>query len=92
MSRSNWKGSFIHANLFRKTFIYINNKQLASRDEKIWARNSVIPSFLVEKFVNIYNGNTFKKFFISIEKVGFKFGDFSFSRNYVFKKFVKKKK
>lgn len=72
MSRSNWKGNFIQKSLLIK-------KQ---KNFKIWCRSSVIPSHLIGFSVLVYNGKEFKKIMISREKVGFKFGDFSFTRKY----------
>lgn len=77
MSRSKWKGPFVHSKLIINK---INKK-------KIWYRSSVIPYFLIDSFVFIHNGNSFKKIFITREKVGFKFGEFSQTR-----KFIKHKK
>lgn len=44
--------------------------------------------------VNIYKGNIFKKIFVTKQLIGYKFGEFSFSRKPFFypKKDVKKKK
>jgi small subunit ribosomal protein S19 len=81
MSRSSWKGNFLKKYLLKKT------------PKKIWSRNSVIPfSFVGQKFL-VYNGKEFKKIYISREKVGYKFGDFSFTRKFTKKiKLLKNKK
>jgi small subunit ribosomal protein S19 len=70
MSRSNWKGIFIKQRLLKKNI------------KKIWSRNSCIPYVLIGQRVLVHNGNEFKKIFITREKVGYKFGSFSFTRNY----------
>lgn len=75
MSRSTWKGKFIYQNL-------LSTKFLKRKEKKIWARNSTIPSTLIGKFVHIHNGKKFIKIFINREKVGFKFGEFSYTRNF----------
>lgn len=72
MSRSNWKGNFIHKSLLVK-------KQ---KNLKVWCRSSIIPSNLIGFSVLVHNGKEFKKIMISREKVGFRFGDFSFTRKY----------
>lgn len=69
MARSQWKNVFIDRYLIRKPSIY-----------KIWSRRSTIPFFLVNKFVSIYNGKSFKRIFITSDKIGYKFGTFSFTR------------
>jgi len=74
MSRSKWKGNFIAKFLLKKNFA-INEKT------KIWTRNSIIPFFLINKAVIVHNGKFFKKLFITREKVGYKFGEFIFTKN-----------
>lgn len=72
MSRSNWK----KLNIIEKKLV---NK---SNSLKIWGRNEVITSLLIGKTVFIYNGKIFKKIIITREKVGYKYGEFSGTRNY----------
>lgn len=76
MSRSKWKGPFIDNSIFKR----INNKKL-----KIWSRSSVIPYFLLGETVLVHNGREFKKVIITREKIGYKFGEFSFTRKHVSK-------
>ena len=71
MSRSKWKGIYCS---IKKYSNYQNNKI------KIWSRNSSIPSFLINKNVYVYNGKLFKKVLITKEKLGYKFGEFVFTR------------
>jgi len=72
MSRSKWKGYFISSSLLK-----IKN---VSKNLKIWNRDSTISKKFVDKSVFIHNGKVFKKIKITQEKVGFKFGEFSFTR------------
>jgi small subunit ribosomal protein S19 len=69
MSRSIWKKNVIHTSLLR-------NSRKNKRIIKVWSRSSVIPQFLQDSMVSVYNGKTFKKLNITREKVGFKFGAF----------------
>jgi len=78
MSRSVWKG------------FYIYSKVLNLKKNKVWSRNSVIPFCLLGKKVLVYNGKSFRQIKITREKVGFKFGEFSFTRSF-FKAKIKKK-
>lgn len=78
MSRSSWKGNFLI-----KSLLKIKNK-------KIWSRSSCVPYFLVGQRVLVHNGNEFKNVYITREKVGYKFGSFSFTRKYTKK--IKKSK
>jgi small subunit ribosomal protein S19 len=80
MSRSIWKGPFLDNFLFLK-----------KKNNKIWSRRSVIPSYLIGKMVLIHNGKIFKKIFINREKVGYKFGEFCNTRLLISKKNLKKK-
>lgn len=88
MSQS-WKGHFISNYL-------LSSKFMKKRKKEIWSRSSTIPETLVGQVVFIHNGKTFIKSYITREKVGFKFGDFAFTRRFTKKvpkaKIIKKKK
>lgn len=71
MARSSWKGYFLNSIFLKKS---------KKKHSKIWCRKSVIPSFLIGQSVLIHNGNMFKRVLITREKVGFKFGEFAFTR------------
>jgi ribosomal protein S19 len=90
MSRAKWKGLFIE-----KSILLLNKKIIINKKKlKIYSRSSCIPSFLINKFVLIYDGKDLRKCYINREKVGYKFGEFSYSRkkNGVKKKLKKNKK
>lgn len=89
MSRSKWKGYFL-TNRFLKKSKVLNKKNVS-----VWERNCTIPSYLVGKSVFIHNGKSFIRIFVSREKVGFKFGEFVYTRRHTpkpIKKIEKKKK
>ena len=69
MSRSLWKGPFLEKALYKNKL-----------PTKIWSRSSTIPSSLVGMSVLVYNGKLFKRILIDRFKVGFKFGEFAFTR------------
>ena len=73
MVRSIWKVPHISKNFFSNNFL--NNSNL-----KIWNRFSVIPFAFANKRFLIYNGIWFLSVDISIDMVGFKFGEFAFSK------------
>lgn len=78
MSRSVWKNLKI-----------LKKKQLnLTGSIKVWQRSSLITSSLIGKTIFVYNGKIFKKIIINREKIGYKFGEFSGTRNY---KILKKK-
>lgn len=86
MSRSHWKGCFIDYSLFLK-----KKKKFKPGGLKIWSRNSAISEKFLNKKVNIYNGRDFKFLAITKDHLGFKFGQFIFTRNFTrSQKFIKK--
>lgn len=72
MSRAKWKGSFMD----------VLSLKVEKKDFKIWSRRSTIPYNLINNSVLVHNGKEFRKVFITREKVGFKFGEFAFTRKY----------
>lgn len=72
MCRAVWKGAFID-----KTFL--KKERFKKRKILIWSRRSIITSNLIGKKLFVYNGSKFKSIFITRDKVGFKFGEFSTS-------------
>lgn len=76
MSRSKWKGPFIDSSI-----INLSSK----KNIKVWSRTSVVPASFIGETVLVYNGKDFKKITITRDKVGFKFGAFSFTRKNVSK-------
>lgn len=84
MSRSVWKGLFCS--------LKINKRLLGDKKRiEIWSRQSSIPGFLLNKTVFVHNGKTFKKILITREKLGFKFGEFAFTKIKAKTKETKKK-
>lgn len=75
-SRPRWKGYFIN------NFIQSNKIFLRKRKKVIWARNSVIPQKFIGHTVFVHNGKSFLKVFITKERVGHKFGEFSVTRKF----------
>ena len=73
MVRSIWKVPHISKVFFSNNFL--NNSNL-----KVWNRFSVIPSAFANKRFLVYNGIWFLSIDISSDMVGFKFGEFSFTK------------
>jgi len=87
MGRSLWKGPFVDSSILRE------NHKKSKKNFKIWSRDSVIPEFLLGQTVLVHNGKEFKNVVVTREKLGYKFGEFSFTRKYnVKQKLAKKKK
>lgn len=87
MGRAKWKGNFIEK-------VGLQKLNTNKNTFKLWGRRSVISSNIISQKFLINSGNSFRTLFINREKVGFKFGEFSISRNNNFqkKKVIKKKK
>jgi small subunit ribosomal protein S19 len=81
MSRSKWKGFYTLKNINTKKKIL-----------KIWCREAIITSNLLNKKVYIHTGKIFRPTFITQAKIGFKFGEFAFTRKKVVKRTFNKKK
>lgn len=79
MTRSTWKGA------------YIGKPQKKLKKDKNWTRKDAIPFSAVGLTLNIHNGKTYKKLFVTREKVGFYCGDFVFCKGFVRLKEKKKK-
>lgn len=70
MSRSVWK-----------TPIILNEKiQKFDKKIKIIKRNFIISSDFLNKKVSVYNGKVFVNIFIDKNKIGYKFGEFVYTR------------
>lgn len=82
MSRSKWKGPFVDISLVKI------KKSLPI--QKVWSRRSIILKKFIGKTFLVHTGKSFKRLYITREKVGYKFGEFCFTR--AFKKKTPKKK
>lgn len=76
MSRSKWKGPFLNKLRTDKT------KLLSENPIKIWHRNVTVPYSLIGKSAFVHSGKEFIKIYISRERVGLKFGEFVYTKNY----------
>ncbi len=80
MARASWKGLY-YSNATVKCAIFIKvRRQLKGKSRVIFNKSLSIPkTFLGHKF-NIYKGFFFRNFFVSRFVLGYKFGEFSFTR------------
>ena len=80
MTRSVWKGPFVHPSLLKKIDKLKNNP--GKKPIKTWSRNStIIPDFVGHSFM-IHNGKSFIPITISEEMVGHKLGEFAPTRTF----------
>ena len=80
MTRSIWKGPFVHPSLLKK--IDKIKDKTNQRPIKTWSRDStIIPDFVGLSFL-IHNGRSFIPITISEEMVGHKLGEFAPTRTF----------
>ena len=80
MTRSVWKGPFVHPSLLKK--IDKLKDKPNKKPIKTWSRNStIIPDFVGHSFM-IHNGKSFIPITISEEMVGHKLGEFAPTRSF----------
>ena len=80
MTRSVWKGPFVHPSLLKK--IDKLKDSTNKKPIKTWSRKStIIPDFIGLSFL-IYNGKKFIPITVSEDMVGHKFGEFAPTRQF----------
>lgn len=84
MSRAKWKGPFLDW----KTLISSKKGFFP----KLWCRSSVTPKIFTDTIVCIHNGQEFKRIVITRQKIGFKLGEYSFTRKMESKKLPRSSK
>ena len=80
---------------WRKVFLIENNEVFRSKKKIIYDRHSTVPSIFVGSTIKIYSGTKFHTRFVNRWMVGYKFGEFSWTRKlalYKAKQLKKKKK
>ena len=80
MSRSVWKGPFVHPSLLKKVKDAIENN--IRKPIKTWSRASTILPMMVGLTFAVHNGNKFIPVLVVNEMVGMKLGEFSPTRTY----------
>lgn len=88
MSRSKWKNLYVNLEFIKQR----NLENLQKLSISIISRNSeIVPAFLGLTF-NVYNGKNYVEITVTDEMIGYKFGEFSYTRStFAFKKKGKKK-
>lgn len=80
MTRSQKKGPFVDAKLFRK--VMTSKESRAAAAIRTWARRcTIVPEFVGHKF-EIHNGNKFIPLFVTEDMVGHKLGEFAPTRTF----------
>lgn len=73
MSRSVWKVPFVSR-------LFFSNFLAKKKNFNVWQRSSKIPSSFVNKRIRIHNGIWLLSLNVKPNMVGYKFGEFSFSK------------
>jgi len=73
--RVSWKLPFIHSIFFKKRYVLKPNSILR-------IRNSVLPAPLVSKRIRVYNGIWYLSSEVVTNMIGFKLGQFSYTRRF----------
>jgi small subunit ribosomal protein S19 len=80
MGRSIKKGVYIEPKLLKKV---VEAKRASKREViKTWSRRSTVVPEMVGMTMAVHNGKKFIPVFITENMVGYKLGDFAFTRNY----------
>ena len=80
MTRSVWKGPFVHPSLLKK--IDKLKDQTNKKPIKTWSRNSTIIPDFVGVTISVYNGKSFIPVYVTEDMVGHKLGEFSPTRTF----------
>ena len=80
MSRSVWKGPYVHPSVLKKTAAA--NAKDDRKPIKTWSRGSTIVPPMVGLTFEVHNGNKFIPVSIVEDMIGHKLGEFAPTRNY----------
>ena len=80
MTRSIWKGPFVHPSLLKK-IDKIKDKS-NKKPIKTWSRRSMIIPSMVGLTISVHNGRQHVPVFINEDMVGHKLGEFAMTRTF----------
>ena len=94
MARSKWKNKYFSLDLWKKIILLKRNKIKKALKSKKYFRASTVPKCFISKKIILHKGNVFKTLKITKYLIGYKFGEFAFTRKPFFypKKIVAMKK
>jgi len=92
MARSKWKSFFISKDIWRFLYFKKSNVFLKKKKKITFARNSILPSGLLNDYIIVHKGNIFKKLHATKYSIGYKLGEFSFTRKPFYYPIKEKKK
>ena len=77
MARSSWKFKNIHKSVYKNIFL---NKFKVKKLLRIFSRGSVLTKSFFKKMIQIYKGEVFTKIILNKYNLGFRIGEFAFTR------------
>ena len=80
MSRSVWKGPYVHPSVLKK--VAKANETDDRKPIKTWSRNSTIVPSMVGLTFDVHNGNKFIPVLIVEDMIGHKLGEFAPTRTF----------
>lgn len=80
MARSRWKLSYFSNFIWRKIIFFKKKSNFKIKKPIFYNRSSSIPNCYINNNFRIYKGNNFRRLLINIYNVGYKFGEFSFTK------------
>ncbi len=80
MTRSIWKGPYIHPSLLKK--VELANENNDRKPIKTWSRSSTILPTMVGLTFAVHNGSKFIPVLVSEEMIGHKLGEFALTRTF----------
>ena len=80
MTRSVWKGPYIHPSLLKK--VERANEANDRKPIKTWSRSSTIMPQMVGLTFAVHNGNKFVTVLVGEEMIGHKLGEFALTRTF----------
>lgn len=75
---------------FYKKLFFLKNAKYSKPITRLFCRKSIVTKLLVKKQITLYKGNVFSKIYFSKHSLGYKIGEFAFTRKPF--SFPKKKK
>lgn len=80
MARSRWKLAFFSNFLWRKIVFFKKKSVFKKKQFLFYSRSSNIPSCFMKNYFRIHKGHSFRRISVNVYNVGYKFGEFSFTR------------
>lgn len=90
MARAKWKFFYYSKDILNKSIILLSGDNLDGKNKLIFDRSSSIPNLFLGKKLRIHKGQFFRGLLVNKFIVGYKFGEFSYTRKPF--KFLSKKK